>query len=1176
MIYISKIVLKNFKSFKKAVMPIKQGFTAIVGPNGSGKSNIVDAICFVLGKSSARSLRAERFADLIFNGGKKDKPAEEAEVTIYFDNAGRELPIESREVKISRSIDRSGNSVYRINGKRASRAEVLELLSEARIYPDGHNIISQGDVTKIIEMNPIERRQIIDEISGILEYDERKRKALRELEKVSGNISKVEAVLNEIEEQLNRLKKDRDDAIRYKNLKGELKKYKFLILEYKRKKIEEKIKKIKNILEEEKNKKKKIEKLKEILDLKLKIRKGEIDNLNREIISIEETKQFSLLRNFEKIKNEIKFIESEILNKNSRLKEIEKLILEQKNELVAISKEIKRMEYKNSHLLAIRDKLNERIEILKLEIDKYHKKISKDPGNIEYRRNLAELGEKISKIYKEIVKKERELASLSFEKSETEKKIENLRRELKKFKIKNNEISGKIKEIEEKIENIKSNDELISHDKRDIESKIEEIKENLMDISLRLQLYKEEEGKLKAQCKFLERKIYEKSVEEILKLGIPGVYGTISQLGVSNEKFSKALEVAAGAGINFIVVEDDKVAEKCIEYLKKNKIGRATFLPLKNLKTKKPPKEAIEIAKRTYGFAFELIEFDSKFKPAFYEVFRDTIVVEDIEEARKMGIGKCRMVTLDGELLEKSGRISGGHFKPRRFEFAESKRKLVKIENEIRKIIEKRKKLLSIEKDLEARLKSINDDEIKIKNELEINLELLKIKKEEKNKIKENIVNIEVELSKLKLNIEKIEKEINSKESELLKLKQNLNSLEKEKKKLEEKLQGSDIEEILNNIKRLEEKIKRLEKEKVELDNKIKLNNSKISEILKIKMEKTKDDLLFNFKQKKKILKEIEKLQNELEKIKNRYNKIKKEKDVVKEKITKLKSKRDRFISGISKIEKKISQMNKLRENLSKKIERKKIETAKLEIKLEEILKELGNFEGVHVEIEKPFDPKTLEEKIIKLEMEIKNLEPVNMRAIKDFEIVKERYEGIKSKIQKLQEEKNAILKLMEEIEHRKKEIFMKVFDNISKNFKYVFSRLSGGGEAELILDEKNPLEGGLQIKAKPPGKNLQYIELLSGGEKTLTALSFIFAIQRYQSAPFYVMDEIDMFLDDTNIRKVSELIKESSKEAQFIVVSLRESLMTSADHLYGVVNEDGVSKIIGVELKEIGRVSSN
>lgn len=313
MIHISRISMRNFKSFRRISIPIPQGFTAIVGPNGSGKSNIVDGICFVLGRSSSKSLRAERFSDLIFNGAKNGKPAKKAEVSLYIDNAARDIPINSREIRISRSIDLSGNSVYRLNRKRTTRGEILDLLSAANVHPDGHNIVLQGDVTRIIDLNPVERRSTIDEIAGIAEYDEKKRKAGRELETVGRNISEASAVFKEVKEQTERLKKEKTDALRNVFLKKEIKLKRGTVLSSKHLKITEKIEKIKGRRTKQEERTEKLQKFQSILSIKLGARRKEVEGLNSHIVLKEESEHFSVFKEIEKKKNALKYRE-DLLN----------------------------------------------------------------------------------------------------------------------------------------------------------------------------------------------------------------------------------------------------------------------------------------------------------------------------------------------------------------------------------------------------------------------------------------------------------------------------------------------------------------------------------------------------------------------------------------------------------------------------------------------------------------------------------------------------------------------------------------------------------------------------------------------------------------------------------------------------------------------------------------------
>ncbi|MDI6654522.1 MAG: AAA family ATPase, partial [Candidatus Hydrothermarchaeota archaeon] len=676
MIHISRISLKNFKSFKRISIPIPQGFTAIVGPNGSGKSNIVDAICFVLGRSSAKSLRAERFSDLIFNGGKKEKPASEAEVSLYLDNSGREIPIDSKEIKITRSIDASGNSVYRLNGKRTSRTEILDVLSAAKIQPDGHNIVLQGDVTRIVEMNPVERRGVIDEIAGIAEYDEKKRKALRELEKVSENVSKVEAVLNEVKEQLQKLEKEKNDALRHEFLKREIRRNKGIVLYSSRLEISAGIEKLNGAIQEEEERAKKIDRYLNILLLKLEVKKKELEKLNTDIILKEETEQFEIFRELEKLKNELTYHEEKLNAAKAEIAQLEGRYSKCSSGIAAVSGEIKNYEANNELLEKEQRSIENKISQLKVEVDKEYERISKeDKVALDKREKLTNARAKFEEERSKLLEVERENALLNERKAEKSRIYQELSREITEKKAKLDELNKLKKVASDERNNLDASLEKALSQKSALIDESVELRKKIQKSNAVIQFKIEELAGLRAKFGALEqikKTFFNEAIEAVLKLkeSSDGIYGTLAQLGRVNSKFSKALEAAAGRGLQFIVVDTDATAEKCINYLKEKRIGRATFLPLNKLQVAQPDANAKKIASKTYGFALELVDFDEKFKKAFAYVFRDTLVVKDLAFARS-AIGEARMVTLDGDVVEKSGSMSGGFYKPSELSFEE-------------------------------------------------------------------------------------------------------------------------------------------------------------------------------------------------------------------------------------------------------------------------------------------------------------------------------------------------------------------------------------------------------------------------------------------------------------------------------------------------------------------------
>lgn len=1183
MVYISRISLNNFKSFRRASFPIPQGFTCIVGPNGSGKSNIVDAICFVLGRSSARSLRAERFSDLIFNGGKNSKPARQAEVSIYLDNSAKEMPITTGEVKISRKVDTSGNSVYLLNNKRTTRNEILDILRIVNINPDGHNIVLQGDITQIIEVNPVERRKIIDEIAGIAEYDERKNKAIRELEKVQDNLSRARDIFKEISSQMRKLEKEKQDAQRYEYLIREIKKNRAIVLQSKYLEAKERLEELEeNIGKHEKD----IDRLSgyiDILSLKNKIKKEQIEKINREVIVKEETEHYELFKKVENLRSQFNLLEHEVKAVKSGLE-------------IKISR-IKEIEEKSSELFEEEDKNKAKINKLEKEKAEISLKISSLRKEIkEEYTNLTEADEKTRDKRVILAELSKELEKKNFRFTELHRKIAILRDKAEARKKASEETKVEVKDRKRKLETereslgvfhkrIEKAGKTVSelHTKKQIsQDRVINIKEKLLNISSQLDFNIKEYAKLEAEYKAAERikkgrGNLNRAVAEILRLRdeniISGIYGTIAELGKVEKRYSKALEVAAGGGMLNIVVENDEIAKRCIEHIKKRKIGRASFLPINRLRGSGKRRETEVVAEAALGFAIDLVNFDKKFKKGFEQVFRSTVVVENLEFARQY-IGRARMVTLDGDLVEESGRMTGGYYYPSSsasFEIVDEEREKIKrLASEIKNLTQERERLENNLRRASEELERLEREERSLESEIEIGREKIKVKKNEIDSIENILAKKEAELREIIAEISLTNGKIKDREPEWQKVRDDIEKLHIEKAELEEELSSSGLYSLLEEIKKKEEELRKFEMESGGAASKIEVLEAKNEEIVQKRLKEfagekqnLKNELVEGEAKLSEKNKELVKLESRLREEESREERIKVS-------VNRLKSRRDFLSKGINSISEKVDVFQESRGKVMKEMEKLKIEKARVDVNLENIISALKEFPQPEVELIVPMETEEIEREVARMGAEKKSLEPINMRAIEDYDVVKEKYDRFDMRIDRLEREKEAIEELMGEIEHRKKVVFMVVFENIAKNFRSIFSRVSGG-DAELILDDEKPLEGGLRIQARPPGKNPQYIELLSGGERTLTAISFIFAIQHYQPAPFYILDEIDMFLDGYNVEKISELIKEASKDAQFIVVSFRDDMILNADQLFGISNDDGASKVLGVELEDVG-----
>lgn len=685
MTYIKKIILQGFKSFnKKTVIPFVKGLNVIVGPNGSGKSNIIDAICFVLGKISAKQMRADKLSELIFRGNETKKPAEIASVSIVFDNTTRIFPIDSDEVIITRKVNRKGHTLYKINDKTETRERVLEILSFANLRPDGFNIILQGDVTRVIEMKEEERREIIDQLAGIYEYNQRKEKAMQDLEKIEQKLKEIELVITEKYKRYKELEEQRNLALRYKELEKELKLFKKSLL-------------VKKVQEIEK--------------------------------SIEEIK-----------------------------------------------------------------KINEELE-----------------------KNVSELSEKIVKLDEEIDKREKEI----------EKILRGLKQITKKDEEKNLRVELEIKRTK------------YEYNKKEIE--------RLINLINSLESIKPER----------ELPI---AVKEILNLGINGVYGTIYDLMKVDEKYQVAIEVAAANHLFDVVVENFEVAKTCIEYLKKEKIGRATFLPLDKLSFKRLEEKYLEID-GVIGVASDLIEYDKRFEPAFEFVFGNTLIIKDLDVAKRVGIGKVRMVTLDGDLIERSGAVTGGYF-VRKVLTDVSRTKEIEKYREQLKNLEAENKLLEEEiAILEEKLKKIKPAEIEVPF-VEIDEKELENLRKERKKLFDEKINLQNKISSNKIKIAKLEAERERYLSEL-----------EEFREIEEVVE-KNIEELTVLIDKIQNEIRSLG--------------------------------TINFK----AIEEFEKIREEFESLKNKFDKVKEEKEKVIATINEIENKRrEVFFKTLNSVSEKFNEL---------------------------------------------------------------------------------------------------------------------------------------------------------------------------------------------------------------------------------------------------------------------------
>jgi len=1173
-------------------------------------SNIVDAFCFVLGKSSSKALRGKTFKDLITLLPKRPK---EGKVILFFsldEQEQKKLNSETKVVAIERKVflekDETSYRVYHIDlpsqkvfellrskegnkifnfvkkTKRVSKSEANEILSKLNLAVHAPNIILQGDLLKVISMTNLERRKIIDEICGIWEYEEKKQKALEELKNAKEYLEKIQIRLQELKNLLDHLKSEVEKLEKYEDYKSQISLLTniyylrlFLLYKNRNRKLEEIIKDFKNKFYELKKEK---EALKNVLAEKERILK----EIERKIEDFKKNKYQLAFEKFSKLKLEMEHLEKEIKELKRKINNLEDKANYLKKEKIELSEKLESANCLLNEKKALYEKLNNELKILEKKLEK------KSLDLLEFSQSLEKLSqeekfylEKKSKILTEIKDIENKIRFLNNEKINLEKKLKELKEKKEDILVQIRELQNKnfnFKFILDKFEKIKNEKYFLKEEENRLREEIRSLELEREDL---LKKYYEEEAKIKSLEKLSLN--YDKAIEKLFQANLPGIIDIVGNLGKTLPKYKLALEASAGGKLNFVVVETFEDAKKAINFLKEKNLGRLTFLPLDTLRYRETP---LLKHPKIIGRAIDLIDFEEKYRPIFEFIFFNTYIVKNLDDAKELFqiYKNSRFVTLDGDILEPSGAVSGGKFRSKaqisvKIDYSLLNDLKRKLENLSEKLNEKKGKL----EDILKKIKNLEKEEISLKYQLQ-NLE--KQKKETLAKLeqlKTSLENVELNLINIKKSIAKLENEKGLLEN-LLKEKQNklnnilktLENISKKRNSLKNSEALKEIESLKENILKTKKTLKNLEKEinflsleKEKYNLKLTSIKEKLKEILKEKenLEKSLKINLEFLDQKKntfeKLSKELDILKETLKKLENEKKKVLKEIEKIKEKLNAIQDKLEEFQEDIFNFEKEkekiLTQLNNLKKFYPE------IEIYKDISSKEDIINILKNKGYKNIDNELQKDLEKLEREIKILKEKQKKLEPINFQAKKDYEEIYERYKALLEKYNTYKKEEEKYLFLLKEIEKRKKEVFLNTFEKIRKNFKEIYEKL--GGKGDIVLEnDKDIFKGGIIIKANPKGKKLINMNAMSGGEKALAALSFIFAIAKLYDAPFYILDEVDAPLDVKNATLVGKLIKNFSKDKDFIVISHREQTISSADYLFGVIMENGLSKVVGIK----------
>jgi chromosome segregation protein len=1174
--HLREIELENFKSFaRKTRIPLLQGFTAITGPNGAGKSNISDAILFVLGPRSSRVIRAGKLTDLIFNGGKERKPASETKVSLIFDNTDRLIPIESDTVKLTRIVRVSDNeegyySYFYVNERRSSLGEFDNLLANARISADGYNFVQQGDITRIVEMTNLERRRILDDISGITKFDEDIQSAEKEKLAAEENIQRLSIILDEIRKQMKQLDADRDGALKYKDLHDKLQLAQACMVVKRKESVDREISSINEQITNYTSEKEKAEKKKEELT-------EELEEISKELTEVEAEITERGGEEAKEVKDKIDNLRIEVARAKDAAQNSEESIVSLKEVKVAQNEDLKAV-------VKDLEALQEKLEPIKKEHSKKSASLDEKRGRLTaHQDEMSKSDSEIGNLQKQAVElsvdlttKGEKLHALNLEQDRLNEKLSRLKIDVANLEETKKTYEFEFKDAEWSIKELKTESKSSNQGVRKLQEEFQskrnkerKLLEESQELENAIKSLTREYNQLKAEAMAIDavKRGQSSAVGSILeardKGQIKGIHGTIAELAEVTDEYETALNVAAGPRMQAVVVDSDEVAAECINHLKKSKGGRATFLPLNKMIDGRPRGKAILAAKSSVGFAIDLVRFDEKYKTAFWFVFGDTVVVKNLEEVKKL-MGGVRLVTLEGELAEASGAMIGGTLDKNMMKFgAPSESKIEKKAAELRVAIEEsesaQKELAQLKleiADLETKIRDFNakdsGESVKIdsletkRKEFEQKLASLTAELETKDKEQAETLDllekVKEDISRFTQEIEKVKKQKDAKDKKLLEA--TPQELSQALKKLEAEIfdLSNEVANLNSDIQTITKQVELVESRKKELEDAVKSTGDKIEE-LKVKGKESTEKQEQLETELKALLKMERSMGDQLNSLRTKRDSLYKKKTDTEANIEKITTKVQTSCDFVLSLQTKVGEAEK---------------------KLQEAEGEYAQYANVKLPDAMP-SVEDLKVTVTDCERQIGTLGAVNLKAIDEYDEKKGRHDGLKDEIGQLEKQKSNLNKLVAELNDKKKLGFNKIFVAINENFKKIFAEMSAGGEAELLLEnEQEPLQGGLIIKARPRDKKVVRMEALSGGEKSMTALSFIFAIQAFEPSPFYLLDEVDMFLDGINAEYVAKAVKRSAQNAQFIQISLRKVSLKEADHIIGVtMQREGISEVV-------------
>ena len=1173
--YLKEIEIQGFKSFAdKTKVVFDQGVTAIVGPNGSGKSNITESLRWALGESSVKSLRGGKMPDIIFAGTESRKPLNYASVVVTLDNQDGFIKDAGQEIKVERHIYRTGDSEYKIDGKKVRLRDIHDLFLDTGLGRDSFSIISQGKVEEIFNSKPEERRAIFEEAAGVLKYKTRRKETESKLQQTQDNLDRLEDIIYELDNQIKPLEKQAATARKFMDLDGQRKAIYF-----------------------------------DVLVAQIQANKAELDVTEEELNQVQELltsyyqKRQDLEEENQTLKKKRHDLQAEMAKDQSSLMDLTSLISDLERKLALSKLETEQVALNQQEAQARLASLDEKRNVLIQERE-------------EKETNLSQLEENLAVNTKEVNRLEAELLAFS---DDPDQMIEQLRERFVAFLQEEADVSNQLTRIENDLENSrqqtqKQEEQLVSLKEQlatakskaaDQELALKSAKEEVQNLLADYQTSAKEEEAQKQAYQSQQNQLFDRldslknkqakaqSLENILKnhsnfyAGVKsvlqeknrlgGIVGAVSEHLTFDVRYQTALEIALGASSQHIIVEDEQAATKAIDFLKRNRAGRATFLPLTTIKARSISSQNQDVIASSPGFlgmADELVTFDAKHEAIFKNLLATTAIFDTVEHARDAARKvryQVRMVTLDGTELRTGGSYAGGANRQNNSIF-------IKPELEqLQKEIAQEEKLLSQE---EEKLKTVQESLATLTQ----TLETIKSKGEQA-RIEEQGLYLAYQqtcqqVEELETLLELQEKELNNLrggdwQTEKEKCQERLAVISTEKQKLE-----SEIEEIKSNKNAIQERYQNLQ-DKLSQERLLKTEmiGQKRYEVADIeRINKELENLNIEQDEIERLLQEkvdnLEKVDTEL--LAKQEAEAKSQKEELQQGLIRKQFELDDIEGQLDDIASHLDQARQQNEEWIRKQTRAEATKEKITDRLRYLQGQLTeeyqiSYTEALEQANQLEDLAVAEQEVKDLEKSIRSLGPVNLDAIEQFDEVHERLEFLNSQRDDILSAKNLLLETITEMNDEVKERFKSTFEAIRESFKVTFKQMFGGGQADLILTESDLLTAGVEISVQPPGKKIQSLNLMSGGEKALSALALLFSIIRVKTIPFVILDEVEAALDEANVKRFGDYLNRFDKDSQFIVVTHRKGTMAAADSIYGVtMQESGVSKIVSVKLKDL------